>query len=222
MSRPVEVWVKIASSLDGATATRAGESQWITSPEARARGRQLRGEVDAILVGVETVIADDPRLTARAPGLVDPVRVVLDSRARMSPDAALARTARDVPTVLVTTAQAPAEARQALEGQGVEVLTVENDAQGRVGVKAALSALASRGIGRVLVEGGGTVIGSFFDAKEVDRVVWFVAPTIIGGQGARRAVGGAGIAELVNAHRLERPIIERVGPDLLLLARVGR
>ena len=214
------VVAKVASSLDGRIATRTGESQWITGPCARAAGRRLRAQLDTILVGVQTVLSDDPQLTARRAGAHDPLRAVLDSRLRTPVGSRLVQSARQVPVVVFTVAGAPAVARRALEVHGVRVVTVSDDAAGRVDVSAVARWLADDGRAGLLVEGGGAVHGAFFDAGLVDRVVWFTAPLVLGGEG-RAAVSGRGPDVLRNAARFSDWKVRRVGPDWRLDARRG-
>lgn len=221
-SRP-EVTLKLAVSLDGRIATRTGDSQWITGPEARSEARRLRGASDAILVGVGTVTADDPRLTTRVGGLSDPVRVVADSRLRTPPHARVVREAPNPPTWLLTTEDAPDAARTRLERSGVEILTVGKTCRGRVDLERALAALGGRGVRRLLVEGGGEIAGALVDAGLVDRLVVFVAPMVIGGTDGRSAVGGRGSDRLADALRLIRfDAVRRVGDDVLLAGAVDR
>lgn len=215
LGRPFIV-LKVASSLDGRTATRTGQSQWITSPEARARGRELRAALPAICVGVQTVLADDPALTARAPGAQDPLRVVFDSRLRTPRSAQLVRTAQDVPTLIFCTRAADPSRRAALEAAGVQVAAIRKNRAGQVDVRAAVQALARRGVAGLLVEGGATLAGAFADARLVDRVYAFLAPLLIGGAQARPALGGRGAGRLVDGLRLEGTKIEAVGPDWLV------
>ena len=212
----VDVLLKTASSLDGRVATHAGESQWITSPEARARGRALRGEVDLIVAGLGTVVADDPQLTTRIEGRPDPVRVVVDSRARTPLNARVVRTAQSTPTYLATTAAADPEACAALSARGVQVERLPEDARGRVDLRALLARLFALGYRTALVEGGPRLVGSLVDRRLVDRVAWFVAPSIIGGEGALAAVLGRGAGRLQDAARLEQVEVERCGVDLLV------
>lgn len=214
--RPFVV-LKAATSLDGRIATRGGESKWITSEEARRAGHLLRDRLDAICVGVNTVLADDPELTARLPDTRNPVRVVLDSRLRTPPSSKLVRSAREVRTLIATTREADLERRRLLESRGVEVLVVKRTREGRVDLGRLLEALAERELNSVLVEGGGSVLGAFVDAKLVNKVVLFLAPMIIGGEGAPHAVGGRGVKRLGEALRLERLETERVGPDLMIV-----
>ncbi len=214
-----DVLLKLATSLDGRIATRTGESQWITGEQARARGRALRGEVDAILVGAGTVRADDPSLTARTPGCPDPVRVVLDGRARVSLDRRLVKTAHEVPTVVFAGPGAPEDAIRRLEAAGVDVESASADGDGRLDLGEVLGRLFSRGLLTVLVEGGAQVAGSFLDAGLVDRVAWFVAPMLIGGVDAAPALAGRGAVALADALVLRDVEVERLGPDLLVTGR---
>lgn len=194
--------LKIASSLDGRIATASGESRWITGPVARQHGHHLRATHDAILVGGETARADDPDLGCRLPGLGrhSPVRLVLDSQARLSPTSRLATTARQRPVWLLCTQAAPAAAREALAGQGVEVVEVEAGADGRIDVAAAGRLLGARGLTRVLVEGGGQVAASFLKAGLVDRISSYRAGLVLGGD-SRSAVGPLGLERLDFAPR---------------------
>lgn len=217
-----QIWLKAAASLDGRSATRTGESQWITGAAARRRGRALRGEVDAILVGVQTVVADDPQLTTRIAGASDPLRVVLDSRCRTPADAVVAATAERVPTLIATTARSSNADRRRLTKRGVLVEEVPQGAEGRVDLEVLLAGLWVRGIRRLLVEGGPTVAGSFVDAGLVDRVYWFAAPMIIGGSAGAGCLGGQGAGPLSEATRLKSVSCEPVGDDFLFTGDVIR
>jgi diaminohydroxyphosphoribosylaminopyrimidine deaminase/5-amino-6-(5-phosphoribosylamino)uracil reductase len=206
----MRVTLKLATSLDGKIATATGESRWITGPEARAEAHRLRAAHDAIMVGVETVIADDPELTVRLEGYrgPQPTRVVLDSRQRIPPKSHLVARAKDVPTwvVAVTTPN------NRLTDAGVMVIEVEA-MSGRVDPTAALAALAERGLKSVMIEGGGTVAASFLGAGLVDAVEWFRAPIVIG-EGGRPAVGAIALEALARAPRFARVSAEAVGVDL--------
>lgn len=215
------VVLKLAVSLDGRVATRTGDSQWITSEAARARGRALRNELDAILVGVGTVLADDPSLTTRLPGGRDPLRVIVDSTLKTPPQAQVVQTAREVPTLILTTRAADAQRRARLEGAGVSVVPVKKTRAGHVDLGAALAALAAREINGLLVEGGPTVAGAFVDARLVHKVVAFVAPVLIGGADAKSALGGLGARRLEDALRLVDPVVEEVGGDVCISGRIG-
>lgn len=196
-------WVsaKAAVSLDGRIATRTGRSMWITGEEARHRGLELREEHDAILVGVDTVIADNPKLTRRLglnPG-GDWRRVVLDSRLRTPSTAVIVESEAEM-TLIAHTADAAAADRQRLTSAGVELVELGADEHGRVSVTELLDYLGGNNVSALLVEGGAAVHGSFFDSDLVDEVFFFVAPMIIGGD-APAAVAGLGIADLERAPR---------------------
>jgi diaminohydroxyphosphoribosylaminopyrimidine deaminase/5-amino-6-(5-phosphoribosylamino)uracil reductase len=212
------VTLKAAVSLDGRVATREGHSKWITGEGARERSLELREEHDAILVGVETILADDPRLTRRL-GL-NPVsgwrRVVLDSKLRTPTDAVVVQSEPES-TLIYHTAEAPVEDRRRLREAGVEMVELKADSDGRVDIEAALDHLARREVAALLVEGGPTVHGSFNDADLIDEVALFIAPFIIGGQGPS-AIAGRGIATLEVAQRLVFEDIDRHGEDLEIRA----
>jgi diaminohydroxyphosphoribosylaminopyrimidine deaminase/5-amino-6-(5-phosphoribosylamino)uracil reductase len=201
--RPL-ITLKLATSLDGRIATRAGASQWITGEAARQRAHHLRASHDAVLVGSGTALADDPALTCRLPGLGDrvPVRIVLDGRLRLTPVSRLASTARDVPTWVITRTDARPRRRAALERCGVDVLTAPTAADGTLDLGQVLAVLAERGLTRVLVEGGSRVAASFLGAGVVDRLVWFQAPLVIGGDGLG-ALGPLGLDALADCPRFQ-------------------
>jgi diaminohydroxyphosphoribosylaminopyrimidine deaminase/5-amino-6-(5-phosphoribosylamino)uracil reductase len=215
------VTAKWAMTLDGKTAVRSGDSRWISSPESRALVHELRGRMDGILVGVETAIADDPRLTARPPGPRVPVRIVLDSTGRLPPTSVLARTARDVPVIVVMTEAAPVDRRDRLAGLGCEVLIVPGAAEsGRVSLEPLLDVLGSRGMTNLLVEGGGRVLGSFLDAGEVDVVEVYLAPILDGGDHGFTPIRGRGKEMMDQALRLEGGEVRHIGEDLRIRANV--
>lgn len=205
------VTLKLATSLDGRIATAAGQSKWITGQPAREQVYRLRAGHDAVLVGVETALADDPELTVRTPGWngPQPARVVLDSRQRLSPDCRLVRTAREIPTFIVATT----EPDPALVELGVRVLTVRAVGEDRPELKTVVEALAAEGLHRIFVEGGGQVAGSFLRCGLVDALEWFRAPIVIGGEG-RPAVGALAIAGLADAPHFRRTEVREVGDDL--------
>ena len=221
-----EVTVKYAITLDGRIATRTGNSRWITSAPARLLAHQLRDQHDAIMVGIGTVLADDPLLTTRIPaehaglgGPHHPLRVIVDRLARTPPTAALL--APDLPgrTVIACTDEAPVERRQALAAAGADVVVVPRSDRG-VDLRALLCHLGNVGINRVLVEGGGTLIGSLFDDDLVDQVYALIAPLIVGGRTAPGPVGGNGVALLAHAWRLHHVRVRRLGPDIMVHGRI--
>ncbi len=222
-ARP-HIVAKAAASLDGKIATSGGESKWITSAAARLDAMALRAACDAILVGIGTVVADDPKLTVRGiRGAVSPARIVLDSAARTPLRAALLpRQANDHVRVFIATAAAqvsePAAARRvaALVAAGATVLRLPSDGDGRVDLHALATLLAAHEITSVLIEGGGTVHGGFFAAGLVDELYLYQAPLLIGGDAAPGWLRGRGIATLAQAPRLVVVAPPRmVGPDLL-------
>lgn len=208
--------LKTATSLDGRIATASGESKWITGAAARADGQRLRAVHDAILVGANTVAADDPELTCRLPGLEghSPVRIVLDSTARMPPSSKLAASARSTPVWLLCTQRASARAREGLQAQGVEVIEVASDERGRVDARAAAKALGDRRLTRVLIEGGGQVAAAFLKADLVDRVTSYQAGLLLGAD-SRSAVGPLGLEKLGFAPRFTLVSSRIVGGDAL-------
>lgn len=201
----MRVTLKIATSLDGRIGTSSGESQWITGPQARVQGHRLRAAHDAVLVGVETVLADDPRLTARLPeGETgpDPLRVVLDSRLRTPPFARLAKAG----TLILTT-------RDPIAVGEAEVVRVTGDSGNRPTVEAVLAALTARGITSLMIEGGGRVAACFVAAGVVDAIEWFRAPILLGGDG-RPGVAALSLARLAHAPKYRRLAVEPLGDDL--------
>ncbi|WP_298748255.1 RibD family protein [uncultured Brevundimonas sp.] len=199
----MRVTLKLATSLDGRIATASGESKWITGAAARLEGHRLRAAHDAILVGVETVLADDPELTARLPGrpVDQPLRVVLDSRLRTPPTARVARG-----NCLILTAAEPSTV-------GAARIERVDAPDGRPSPRAALRAIRRAGAGSVLIEGGGQVAASFLRAGLVDRIEWFRAPMLLGGEG-RPCVGALALANLAAAPTFRRLSAEPVGDDL--------
>ena len=205
------VTLKLATSLDGRIATVAGFSRWITGPASREAVHRLRAEHDAVVIGAETALADDPELTVRLPGYGgrQPARVVLDSRQRLSPDCKLAKTARDIPTYVVATG----EADPALVAAGVRVIRVRAVGEDRPELKTVVAALAAEGLARLFVEGGGQVAASFVRCGLVDALEWFRAPVLIGEEG-RPGIGALAVATLAEAPHFRRTEVLEVGDDL--------
>lgn len=205
------ITLKLATSLDGRIATAAGQSHWITGEKAREAVHRLRAEHDAVLIGAETALADNPELTVRTPGYngPQPARVVLDSRQRLRPESKLVQTARDIPTFVVSTTEPDA----ALLGFGVRVLQVRAVGEDRPELKTVVQTLSQEGLNDLFVEGGGQVAASVLRCGLVDRIEWFRAPMVIGGEG-RPAVGALGIAGLSDAPHFRRTEVREVGDDL--------
>jgi diaminohydroxyphosphoribosylaminopyrimidine deaminase/5-amino-6-(5-phosphoribosylamino)uracil reductase len=215
------VILKVASTLDGKAATRTGDSKWITGPEARRRGRQLRAELDAICAGIGTVLADDPRLTARARGARDPIRVVLDSRLRTPPEARVlpANSRSRARCIIAATHGASAAAQRRLEGAGAEIWRLGRG--DRVDVEALLARLAGADVTSLMVEGGPRTHASFIAAGVVDELHMFLGPRLFGG-GEGSWLGGLGVATVEAAPELVIDRVEPIGPDLLVVARARR
>jgi diaminohydroxyphosphoribosylaminopyrimidine deaminase/5-amino-6-(5-phosphoribosylamino)uracil reductase len=207
------VHLKLASSLDGRTATRTGDSRWITGAESRARVHQLRHEYDAILIGAGTALADDPLLTDRSgqPRRLPLVRVILDERACLSPRSQLAQTARTMPLLLFAANDAEASKIHSLEEGGVELI---RETSGGRDLNAVLHELGRRLIQSVLIEGGSNVAGKFIDAGLVDKVSFFIAPLIIGGNDSKAAIGGSGVERINEAINLQDVEIIQHGRDV--------
>jgi len=222
------VMAKAACSLDGKIATVGGESQWLTGEAARAYGHRLRHQADAILVGINTVLSDDPQLTTRLPFRKtenrkpktenrgkDPIRVVLDSRLRLPLTSRLLHLNSPAPTWVACTDAAPPQKVREVERLGAEVLVLPQ-AAGRVSLPDLLRFLGGRQVQSLLVEGGAEVLGSFFDQNLVQLFHFFYAPKFLGGQRARGVLGGQGVVHLLDAPQAGNLTVRRFGPDLLL------
>ncbi|HOA35367.1 MAG TPA: bifunctional diaminohydroxyphosphoribosylaminopyrimidine deaminase/5-amino-6-(5-phosphoribosylamino)uracil reductase RibD [Bacillota bacterium] len=212
------VIVKTAVTADGKTATRTGRSRWITGEKARAFVHRLRHNSDAIAVGIDTVLRDDPLLTARLEGGGgrDPLRVIVDSRARLPLDARVINSASRAATLLAVTPAAPADKLRALEEKGVEILLLPGR-EGRVDLDALMRKLGERGVCQLMVEGGGNLNYSLLEAGLVDKLMLFMAPLIIGGRESPTSFEGAGVARLEEAWRLKDMEIKQYDGDLLLI-----
>ena len=210
------VIAKWAASLDGRIAAASGDSRWVSGPETRKWSHRLRTRIDAILVGSSTVVIDDPQLTARPEGdegARQPLRVVVDTRGRTPPMAQVFT--EPAKTLVATSHDAPREWRAAIEARGAEVLALPV-AGDHVDLRALLENLGQREILTVLVEGGGIILGSFFDAGLVDKVHAIIAPIVVGAADAPAAVAGQGAERMAEALRLREVTVERLGEDLLV------
>ena len=213
--RPLVTW-KAATTLDGKIATHTGQSQWITGEVARNRGHLLRATHDAIAVGIGTATADDPELTCRLPGLepASPVRIVIDGRLRLPLTSRLVVTANSVPTWLVTRSDAPEERRDMLLRLGVDVILIEPGEGDRPHLGQSLREFGKRGITRLLVEGGGHLAAALLRENLVDRIAWFRAPTVLGGDGLP-VTAAFGVDRPIEAPRFERVSTIPCGDDTL-------
>ncbi len=205
------VHLKMAISLDGRIATRTGDARWITGEEARRKSHELRGEYDAILVGANTVTVDNPTLTDRSgkPRRRPLARVVIDNSLKISLASNLVLTAKDLPTLVFTDSR-DAEKIKHLRGEGVEVVEI---AEGGRNLHGVLRELARRNLQSVIVEGGASVAGAFYDAKLIDKISFFIAPLVVGGSSAPPAIGGAGASILSSAMRLRDVEVINHGAD---------
>jgi diaminohydroxyphosphoribosylaminopyrimidine deaminase / 5-amino-6-(5-phosphoribosylamino)uracil reductase len=215
------VTMKAAMTLDGKIATRTGASRWISNSRSREFGHRLRRQNDAIMVGVGTVLADNPRLTTRLPEAgPDPLRVIVDSRGR-TPVEAEVIAVNPEKTLLVATTAAPAEKLKILESKGVDVVQLPATEDGRVPLESVMAELGRREISSVLVEGGSALNYSLLAAGLVDKVHFFVAPFIFGGDQAPSPVGGLGVSRVDEAWQIENVEINRYDSDLLITGYVA-
>jgi diaminohydroxyphosphoribosylaminopyrimidine deaminase/5-amino-6-(5-phosphoribosylamino)uracil reductase len=209
------VTAKVATSLDGKIATRTGQSKWITDEKARRRARLLRAEHQAVLVGIKTVLSDDPHLGPREPGAAEPWRIVLDSRLRIPINCQVVKSGK---CIVACTSKASNTKKARLERSGAKLMSFNAK---QVPLRTLLKRLAKEEIISLLVEGGGEVLGSFFDLHLVDRVCWFLSPRILGSARSRVAVAGVGAERLDQAPRLRDTTIERIGNSWLLQGKVS-
>ena len=215
-------WVvlKAAVTLDGKLATVSGDSRWVSGPKSREMAHALRDELDAVLVGIGTALADDPRLTARGRGQRDPVRVVVDSTARLPPDARVLRQRSKAPTLVACTVRADPRRVKALQRAGAEIVLCQSR-DGRVDLKDLLRRLAGRGLTSVLVEGGAAIHGRFLSGRLWDELYLFIAPKVAGGNAPSWAgfAGARRMGEVLGARIVDSG---PVGDDLLVTARPVR
>lgn len=211
------VTAKFAMSLDGKIATHTGDSKWVTGALARGYVQEMRKTCDAIMVGVNTVLRDNPQLTARDtdgnPLSHQPLRVILDSKARTPTNA---RLLKEPGNTLIAVARSADGRIAALQSAGAEVLQLPETADGMVNPCALLQSLGARGVVSLLVEGGGTLLGSLFDLGMVNKVAAFIAPKVIGGISAPSPVGGVGSVRMSQAIDIEGAKVERIGDDLFI------
>lgn len=215
------VIAKFAASLDGRTATAAGDSKWITGEAARDRAHQQRALVDAIMVGSSTVLADDPSLTARPGGELaarQPLRIVLDARGRVSPASAVFK--QPGATIVATSMSAPKDWKREIVAAGGRLIECESTVSG-VNLDQLLFVLGQRGIISIWAEGGGTLLGALFEGGHVDELWAFIAPLVLG-SAARAALAEIGPEFVADAPRLGHPIVELLLPDVLIRGYTGK
>ncbi len=213
--RPL-VTLKLATTIDGRIATGGGDSRWITGEGARARAHQLRASADAVMVGVGTILADDPELTCRLSGLEkhSPVRIVADTKLRIPLTAKIIQGALTVPTWIITMTGANEGRRAKLAAHGAEVIEVSAGPNGSIDMGAAMQALGKRGLTRLLVEGGGRVAAALLRCSLVDRMAWFHAPKVVGSDGTS-AVAALGVNAIGDAPLFQRLSSDEIGDDIL-------
>ncbi len=208
------VTLKLAASIDGSIATSTGDSRWITEEAARRYVHQLRNQVDAVLVGVDTVIADDPRLTCRLAGGRDPLRIVLDSHLRIPLTARLFHQRGSEKTIVIAGARASKKKMKAIEDFGAQVWSIPLRGR-RIPFKALLKRLAKMGLPSIMIEGGSTTAARALAEGAVDKVLFFYAPKIIGGEG-KHMIGDLGIKKMSRCMKIQDVEIERFGHDILV------
>ncbi len=214
------VTVKFAQTLDGRIAAASGASQWISSAESRKLAHKLRATNDAVMVGIGTILADDPQLTVRLVRGRNPARIILDSRLRMPPGAKVVMTQKEAATIIATTFQADGDKADRLRERGCEVWLMPQDERGDIDLKALLRMMGERGISSVLAEGGSEVITALLRQGLADRLIAIIAPRIMG-KGIE-AVGELNIRDVGRALKLSFDRIYRMGADLVVEANVGK
>lgn len=213
--------LKVAMTLDGKIATATGQSKWITNETSRAYGYKLRDIYDGIMVGINTVIEDNPMLTARVDGGKNPIRIVVDSSLKIDINANVVQD-KSVKTIIATTDKADKDKILKLQAQDIDVIVVDKDENDKVDIEKLLDILGQQNICSILVEGGATLSGSFVAKKLVDKVYFFIAPKIVGGKEAKTPVAGTGILNLQEALALKDIQIEKLEEDILIIGRVDK
>lgn len=215
------VVLKAAMTLDGKIATATGQSKWITNETSRAYGYKLRDIYDGIMVGINTVIEDNPMLTARVDGGKNPIRIVVDSSLKIDINANVVQD-KSAKTIIATTDKADKDKILKLQAQDVDVIVVDKDKNDKVDIEKLLDILGQQNICSILVEGGATLSGSFVAKKLLDKVYFFIAPKIVGGKEAKTPVAGTGILNLQEALALKDIQIEKLEEDILIIGRVDK
>jgi len=215
------VVLKTAMSLDGKIATSKGESKWITGEESRKKVHQERAYLTGIMVGINTVLKDNPKLTARILNVKNPVRIVVDSQLRIPLDTNIVQKQEEAPTIILTTKKADPEKVSLLTEKGVTVLIV-SEQKGRVNLREGMEKLGERNIDSILLEGGSELNYSSLEARIVDKVQVYIAPKIIGGTTSPTPVGGKGIESLSKVFPVERITIKMIGEDVFVEGYIKR
>lgn len=213
------VLYKAAMSLDGKTACFTGDSQWISSEASRKEVHQMRAQYAGIMTGIGTILADDPRLTARVDGAEDPVRIIADSQLRIPLNAKVLHESGR--TILLTTSQASEEKKKEVQALGAEIIVADGP-HNKVDLKQAMTHLALMGIDGILLEGGSTLAEAALETGIVDKICFYVAPLLIGGKAAPSPVGGIGAAHLPEAVRIKNAAVERCGADFKITGYIEK
>ena len=212
---------KWAMTLDGKMATRSGDSKWISSEESRSFSHEFREKMGAIMIGIGTALKDNPKLLGREGAKNNPRRIILDSFARLPPDSEIVKTLKQAETHVVISPNAPQERVKQLFELGVKIFEIE-EVSGKINFLKLARKLTELGINKVLIEGGGEVLASAFEADLVDEVMVFIAPKIVGGRNALVPVAGEGVDLIKNAFTLADPEIKQIGGDILIRSRINR
>ena len=227
LGRPF-VHAKWAMTLDGKIASHSGHSQWISNTASRRVVHELRGRMDAIIIGIGTALADDPALTARPPGPRTPLRVVVDSRSRLPLDSQLVRTAGDVPVLLATTPHGDIARMRELVSTDIEIISLPfanaapSTPHPQVSLPDLLEELGRRRLTNVLIESGGSLLGSLFDLNLIDELHAFIAPKLVGGAHAASPLAGVGLEQIPNLPQFDAPTITLLGGDIYFNGRIQR
>lgn len=217
------ITIKSAMSLDGKTATASGQSKWITNEASRTYGHHLRDINDAIMVGINTIIADNPTLTTRlAAGGKNPIRIIADSTGRIPLDAAVLNDNAALTLVVVTAKASPLKIAALKAKKNVDVIIANAAETAGINLTDLFKQLAQREICSILIEGGATLIGNIVEEKLADKAYFFIAPKIVGGKSAKSAVEGPGIKNLANALTLASPVIKNLDGDFLISGNLNK
>lgn len=217
------IYLKSGQTIDGFLATRTGDSRWVTNKKARLYGHKLRHKVDAILVGVNTVLNDNPRLTTRLDDKkgIDPIRIVLDSKLKTPIDADIINQKSDSKTIIATTSDYNKDKYDKLKTiDNLEILIIEKDQEDRINLNKLLEILAKKEITSILVEGGGTVNYSFLHKGLADKLYAFIAPKLLGGNDGIYAYNGQGVEKMNNAFELSDIQVEMIDNDILIIGEI--
>lgn len=215
------VLMKYAMSLDGKIATETGQSKWISSEDSRRHAHHLRGHLSGIMVGIGTILKDDPQLTCRIQGYPNPTRIILDSKLRIPLESAVLSNQEEARTIILTTSRASELKRAELKNKNIEVIVV-SEYMGRIDLKEAMKQIGERGIDSILLEGGGTVNASALSADSVNKMSIYIAPKIIGGAKAISPIMGQGVQVMSEVYRIKDMEINRIRDDIHIEAYIDR